>query len=190
MGVSKFVYGGETKFDITDSTVTAEGLASGLKAYGSDGEPIVGTNTYDADTSDGTAVAAEILASKSAYVNGSKVVGTMANRGGVTGSISDVSTPYSIQSGYHDGSGTVGIASVEAAKIIAGNIKDGVSILGVTGTYTGEGVTAQSKNVTPSTVSQTVLPDQDYDYLSQVIVAAIPYSETQNPQGGITVQIG
>lgn len=42
-------------------------------------------------------------------------------------------------SGY-DGIGTVTVAAVTAAideNIVAGNIKDGVTILGVTGTYTG-----------------------------------------------------
>ena len=39
-----------------------------------------------------------------------------------------------INAGYHNGSGKVSISSTEQAKIIASNIKKGVSILGVTGT--------------------------------------------------------
>lgn len=187
--VNKVIYNGNTLLDLTTDTITAADLAYGVVAHDRSGEVITGTNTYDADTSDADATATEILSTKTAYVNGTKLTGSMPNRGGVTGSISDVSTPYTIQNGYHDGSGTVGIASVEAAKIIAGNIKDGVSILGVTGTYTGEGVTAQTKNVTPAATAQTVLPDSDYDYLAQVNVAAIPYTETVNASGGLTVTI-
>lgn len=188
--VNKVIYNGNTLLDLTADTITPADLAYGVVAHDRSGEVITGTNTYDANTSDADATAAEILLNKSGYVNGVKVVGAMPNRGGVTGSISDISTPYAIQNGYHDGSGTVGIASVEAAKIIAGNIKDGVSILGVTGTYTGEGVTAQTKNVTPAATAQTVLPDSDYDYLAQVNVAAIPYTETVNSAGGLTATIG
>ena len=189
MGVSKFVYGGVTKFDISDSTVTAAGLAEGLKAYDHNGDAVIGTNTYDADTSDATATAGEILATKTAYVNGAKVTGSMTNNGAVALTIDDLNGE-SIPGGFHDGSGTVDIDSTEKAKIIGSNIKDGVTILGVLGTYTGEGVTAQTKSATPSTVAQTILPDSGYDYLSQVNIAAIPYTETPNPQGGLTITIG
>ena len=39
---------------------------------------------------------------------------------------------------------------------------------------------------------QEILPDSEsgYNYLSQVTVLAIPYSEAENPQGGTTVTIG
>ena len=50
--------------------------------------------------------------------------------------------------------------------------------------------TSQTKTVTPYTTQQTVQPDQGYEYLSEVTVDAIAYSETVNPAGGITVTIG
>ena len=122
-------------------------------------------------------------------MNGNKVTGTMVNNGGVSGTIDDLSTPYAIAEGYHDGSGTVSIDSTESAKIIPSNIKDGVQILGVTGTYTGEGVTAQTKTATPYTTAQSVLPDSNYDYLAEVQIEAIYYNETANAYG-TTVTIG
>ena len=91
--------------------------------------------------------------------------------------------------GYHDGSGKVSIDSTEQAKLIAGNIKAGVEVLGVTGTYGGETVSVQTKTVTPSTSQQVITPDSGYDYLSQVTVSAIPYTETDNVSGGKTVTI-
>lgn len=189
MAVNKIIYGNTTLIDLTSDTISASDLAYGKTAHDKSGSVITGTNTFDADTSDGTASADEILATKTAYVNGSKLTGSMTNNGGVTGTISTKAGQYTVPAGYHDGSGKVSINSTEQAKIIAGNIKDGVEILGVTGTYTGEGVTAEAKNVTPYTTAQTILPGSGYDYISQVNVAAIAYSETSNAYG-TTVTIG
>ena len=91
---------------------------------------------------------------------------------------------------FHDGSGKVGIATAEKEKIVAGNIKQGVTILGVEGTYSGNGVNLQAKTVTPSKTAQTVQADPGYDALSSVTVNAIPYTETDNAAGGKTATIG
>lgn len=190
MGKSKIIFGNEVLIDLTNDTVEADKLLSGYTAHGADGEAITGTCTYDADTSDATATAAEILVDKTAYKNGNKLTGTMPNRGAVAGVITDKDTPYQVPNGFHDGSGSVGIDDTEKAKIIAGNIKAGVQILGVTGTYSGEAGEAQAKTATPYTTQQVILPDEGYDYLSQVTVEAIGYVETPNTAGGITVTIG
>ena len=187
--VNKVIYGGNTLIDLTGDTVEAGKVLYGYTAHDRSGAPISGSCTFDADTTDANATAAEILLSKTAYVSGSKLTGTMPNNGAVTGTITTKAQEYTVPSGYHDGSGKVKIDTTEQAKIIAGNIKSGVEILGVTGTYSGESVTAQAKSATPSTSQQIILPDAGYDYLSQVTVAAIPYTETDNVQGGKTVTI-
>lgn len=189
--VSKVVLGSETLIDLTADTITADKLAYGVTAHGRDGAPITGTSTFDADTSDATATAAEILNTKTAYVNGTKVTGTMPNRGKVTGSISTKAGTYTIQQGYHDGSGTVAIASTEQAKIIAANIRQGVTILGVEGSMSGtEDMDIEpAKSVTPTLSAQTVLPSTGYDGMAQVNVAAIPVTRADNAQGGVTVTI-
>lgn len=188
--ISKVVYGNTTLIDLTSDTITANDLAYGKTAHGADGEVITGQSTKDSDTQDATALESEILSGKTAYARGTKLTGSMTNRGAVTGTISTVAGTYSIQSGYHDGSGTVSIDSTEQAKIIAGNIKAGVTILGVVGDYSGGTVTADSITVTPYTTSKTYLPPTGYDYISQATVNAIKYVESANSAGGITVTIG
>lgn len=191
--ISKVVYGGKTLIDLTADTVTADKILKGATAHDKSGAPIVGACTYNADTSDATAAGAEILSGKTAYVNGVKITGEMKNNGAVSGVISKKADSYTVPIGYHDGSGKVAISTTEQAKIIATNIRGGVTILGVTGTMSGtEGAKAQTKTITPTTAKQVVLPDdkQGFNYLSQVTVEAIPYNESENAQGGITVTIG
>ena len=187
--INKVIYDGTTLIDLTSDTITASDLLYGVTAHDASGAPITGSCTYDADTSDATATIAEVLATKTFYKNGQKLTGTMTNNGGVTGTISTVSGEYTIPSGYHDGSGKVSIFSTEQAKIIPGNIKSGVQILGVTGTYTGEAISARAATATPSASQQVILPGEGYDYLSQVTVYAIPYTETLNAAGGYTATI-
>lgn len=188
--INKVVYGADTLIDLTGDDVAASDVLSGKLFHLPTGEPKAGTCTYDADTSDATAVAAEILATKTAYKNGSKLEGTMPNRGAVTLEIDDVSDELTIANGYHDGSGKAKLAAAEVAKLLPGNIKDGVRILNVLGTYTGEGVTAQTKSATPYTTAQVILPDSGYDYLAEVDIAAIAYVEADNAAGGKTATIG
>lgn len=191
MANSKIIYAGETLIDLTSDTVEAGKLLKGITAHGADGELVTGTCDFDANTQDATATAAEILSGKTAYNKGAKATGTMTNNGGVTGTISTREGQYTVPQGYHDGSGKVSIAPDEQAKLIAANIRDGVEILGVTGTMSGtEGAKPQSKTVTPSATAQTVLPGEGFNYLSQVVVAAIPYVESENSAGGTTVTIG
>lgn len=187
--VNKVIYGGTTLIDISDSTVDTAKVLYGYKFYDKAGAPQTGACTYDSNTTDATAAVAEILATKTAYVNGNKLTGEMPNNGAVTGTISTKAGQYTVPLGYHDGSGKVGISSTEQDKIIAGNIKSGITILGVTGNYSGESVTATSVSVTPSTSAQTINPPTGYDYISQVNVSAISYVETDNAAGGKTVTI-
>ena len=190
MAINKVVYGSQTLIDLTADTVTADQLAAGVTAHDKSGAQITGTSTKDVDSTDATAAEAEILTGKTAYARGAKLTGTMPNRGAVSGTIETKEGSYEIPMGFHDGSGSVSIDADEQAKLIGANIKSGVTILGVEGTYGGEEVTAQTKTVTPSASQQTVLPDEGFDYLSQVTVAAIPYQETENAAGGKTVTIG
>lgn len=190
--VNKVVVNGTTKLDLTGDTATAEKVLAGFTFHDKSGAPVTGTSSFNADTSGTTASAEEVLAGeKFIGPTGQEVTGTMPNRGAAGGTISTKAQQVEIQQGYHDGSGSVSIVSTEQAKIIPGNIKAGVILLGVTGTHSGsEDIQAQAKSATPTFSQQTILPDSGYDYLTQVTVAAIPVTETDNPQGGKTLTVG
>ena len=188
--INKLVVGNEVKFDLTGDTVAPNTLLTGTTAHDKTGAQITGTCSYDSDTSDATVAVAEILKDKTAYARGAKIVGTMPNNGAKNYTISDLND-QSITMGFYDGSGKISIDSAEKAKIIPANIKNGVSILGVHGTMTGqEDLQVQSKTVAPTFTAQTILPDEGYDYLSQVVVSAIPMTESENTAGGLTLTIG
>lgn len=87
------------------------------------------------DTSDADAVASDILSGKVAFGSSGSVTGSMANNGSVGGTISTKAGSVTIPSGYTTG-GSVSISTTEQNKIIASNIKSGVTILGVAGSIT------------------------------------------------------
>lgn len=190
MANNKVIFGSTVLIDLTADTVTADKILASYTAHDASGAAITGTCDYDVNSQDATVKVAEILSDKTAYARGTKLTGTMPNNGAVSLTISDVDDSITVAQGYHDGSGTVSILAEEKAKLIAANIKQGITILGVTGTLEpSSSVKVHAKTVTPSTSSQTVLPDAGYDYLSQVTVNAIPYVEAQNSAGGTTVTI-
>lgn len=84
------------------------------------------------DPSDATAAQGNILATKTAYVSGGKVTGSMANNGDTSGTISTKAGSVSIPAGYTTG-GSVTIASAQQELLVSGNIKSGVTVLGVSG---------------------------------------------------------
>lgn len=182
---------GTILIDLTTDTAVASDVANGKYFHLATGERVSGTNTYDSNTTDANAQASEILSGKTAYVNKNKITGEMTNQGAVSGTISTVSGAYTVPAGFHNGLGSVAIDSTEQQKIIAGNIKSGVTVLGVTGTYSGEAVTAGTVSATPYLTAQTILPSSiNKDYISQVDIAAITITESDNAAGGKTVTIG
>ena len=192
MAINKVVYGGNTLIDLTADIVTADKLLDGYTAHGKDGEVVTGTCTFDVDSQDATVAVAEILKDKTAYARGTKLTGTMPNNGAVKGTISTVAGSFAIAQGYHDGSGKVTINSTEQAKIIATNIREGVTILGVTGTMSGseDEKPEEGKQVTPTTLDQTIVPSSGYSCFREIVVKAIPYVESANSAGGVTATIG
>lgn len=192
MAVNKVIYGGNVLIDLTADTIAPDQLKVGVTAHDKSGAIITGTCTHDVDSTDATVAAGEILEGKTAYARGAKVTGTMKNNGAINEKISAVAQVVTVPVGFHDGSGKVAIADEEQAKLIAENIREGITVLGVTGTMSGtEDAIPEAVEVTPAVEAQTILPnaDEGYNYISQVTVKAIPYTETENTAGGMTVTI-
>lgn len=191
MSINKVVYGSTTLIDLTADTVTKDKILAGFTAHDASGAVVTGTCSFDVNSQDADVKVAEVLDGKTFYARGSQMTGTMPNNGSFKATINTVKGTVSIPAGFHDGSGNVSISTTEAAKLIAGNIKQGITILGVTGTLEpSSSVKVTSKTVTPTKAQQVVTPGTGFDYLAQVTVNAIPYSEADNAAGGKTVTIG
>ena len=187
---NKIVLGdGTVLIDLTMDDVKPEHVQKGIKFHDKTGAEKTGTNTKTVDASNVTAEPAEVLAGET-FGRGSEVAtGTMPNNSGknviVTGK-----TGTSIPRGYYDGSGVAKISEEDAANIVPSNIKEGVTILGITGSFGADDISSQSKEVKPTFADQQISPDSGYSFLSGVLVKAIPVLSTDNNAGGQTVTIG
>lgn len=89
------------------------------------------------DTSDATAIEENILETKTAYVKGKKITGTMNNYEDIKiepSAIEDII----IEDGYYKNGLIKQVTAAIDENIKPENIKNTIEILGVTGTYIGE----------------------------------------------------
>ena len=135
--VSKVVLSsGETLIDLTSDTLDAEHLLTGYTAHDKSGAPITGTCDFDSNTGDDTATAAEILAGKTAHARSTKLTGTMANKGSVTGTISSKSGTYTIT------------IYAEGYSALTARVAVGVKLSDKTAVYNGSEITADEAALT------------------------------------------
>lgn len=84
------------------------------------------------DTASADITGADVLTGKTGFGSSGSVSGSMANNGSTSGTISTKAGTVTIPAGYTSG-GTVSISTTEQSKVIASNIKSGVTLLGVAG---------------------------------------------------------
>ena len=110
------------------------------------------------DTTDATALAGEILSGKTAYVDGEKIEGSMADNGAVSQTLNTTTTSYTVPAGYHNGQGKVSITTetksatpTKAAQTITpstGKVLSSVSVAAIPDAYQDvTGVTATAADV-------------------------------------------
>lgn len=142
-GVSIFgVQGTLTSLDTSDANATAGDIVTGKTAY-VNGSKITGTLNPGVDTSDANATAADILTGKTAYVNGSKVTGSIPSVEAAT------ITPGTLDQTINAGQYVAGAQTIKGEpNLLAENIKNGVSIFGVSGTYQPSGIDTSDATAT------------------------------------------
>lgn len=181
---------GEVIMDLTQDDVKPEYVQKDIWFHDKTGKRQQGTNTKTVDASAVTAEAADVLAPKTFGKGNEVAVGTMPDNSGKDVVISN-KTGTSVPYGYSDGSGKARLSDDDLAKLIPENIKEGITILEVVGTYGAGDMSAISKEVTPTFEEKVYNPSDDgVTFYSSVKVNAIKITRTDNEAGGVTVTIG
>lgn len=116
-GKKAYVDGNLITGSMTDQGAKTSSLNCGgsytIPAGYHNGSGKITANSLSSQTS-ATAAAGDILTGKTAYVNGSKVTGSMANQGAKTASYTPSTSvqTYTIPAGYHSGSGKITINAI------------------------------------------------------------------------------
>lgn len=133
------------------------------------GSGIVTVQSLATLTASADATAAQILSGKKAYVDGSLITGSMVDRGAQTKTITPSASAqsYTIPAGYHNGSGKVSVPAV--SNLTAANIKKGVVVGGVTGTWSGYVATATDLYLRGNNVASWTLGGTDTSLQSGAI---------------------
>lgn len=181
---------GDVLIDLTQDDVKPEHVQKDIYFHDKTGKRQQGTNTKTVDASEATAEASEVLDGRTFGKGNEMQTGTMPNNSGKDVVITD-KNGTSISRGFYDGSGKAKLSDADIAKLVPGNIKEGVTILGVEGNFGTDDFSAISKEITPTFAEQVFNPaDDGVSFYSSVKVEAIKVDRKDNEAGGVTVTIG
>lgn len=160
------VYLGSNAVDMQGGFVS--GGSSGVKLQSKTVTPSENTQTVNPDSSYDALSSVTVGAISNTYIGS-----------GVTKKSAATYTPGTSDQSIASGQYLNGTQTIKGdSNLTAANIKSGVKIFNVTGSYAGSSSggntpNLQTKTVTPSESTQTVSPDSGYDGLSKVTVNAI-----------------
>lgn len=166
-----------------DSNIKPGNIKQGVTILGVSGN----LTSSGIDTSDATATADKILSGYTAYVDSEKITGTISNRGSITITPSTSSNYYS--SGYYSSIRANAVTSSIDSNIKAENIKQGITILGVTGTLISQDIDKITEIITPSSNTDIVRTNKFYNRLTVQKVTSNIDSNIQpsNIKAGVSI---
>jgi len=162
-----FYDGSDDAVVLTDANFVAANIADGVTIFGVEGT-LAGSSVLTGD-----AVVGEVLDGKFFYSDDpeTKLEGTMPNNAANNVEVTDVDGTV-IPAGYYNGSGSAVLSAAEAAKVVAGNIKSGITLLGVAG----------NSNVVDTSGGNTIA--------SQLLSGRIAYSDGNEITGTMPEKAG
>ena len=144
-----------------DANLTSSNIKNGVTIFG-----VEGTVQEGIDTSDANATATDLLLNKTAYVNGEKITGTIESLRAIE--YVPTTTNQIISSGQYISEDQTILGD---ANLISENIKSGITIFNITGSYTGSSSSTNEvillDTTTSTSQSDTLTNYGDKIYISE-----------------------